>query len=441
MKTITATESNQIKVAINPKDWKVVSLIDACSKIGSGITPRGAEKVYKESGIVLIRSQNVYNNSFNKDGLVYIDEATAREMENVTLEEEDVLLNITGDSVARCCTVPKEILPARVNQHVCIIRTNRGELNPIFLRYYLTSPRMQAFMLSLARSGGTRNALTKGVIEKFLIPLPTLKEQAAIAKVLLDLDSRIELSRRMNKTLEAIGGSIFKHWFIDFEFPNEEGKPFSSSGGETVYSEELGRELPQGWEVKRFSQAIDVNPRRELQRGKVAKKVGMADLNPWQSWIESWTLDKYESGQKFKNRDILLARITPSLEHGKTAMVSILDDDEFGFGSTEFIVLCKKVLSSESYIFYLSISEEIRAAAINSMTGTSGRQRVPESLFDSMSIAVPPSALVEKFEKIVSLQFDTIAANARQIRTLSEIRDLLLPKLMSGKIRVPKEVR
>src|SRR5213083_2799829 len=128
MKTITTTESRQTKVATIPEDWDVISLGDACSRIGSGITPRGAEKVYKESGIVLIRSQNVHNNSFSKDGLVHIDEATAREMENVTLEKEDVLLNITGDSVARCCTVPEEILPARVNQHVCIIRTNRGQI-------------------------------------------------------------------------------------------------------------------------------------------------------------------------------------------------------------------------------------------------------------------------------------------------------------------------
>src|SRR5947209_6117511 len=118
MKTITQTEFKQTEIGTIPEGWKMVALENVCSKIGSGITPRGAEKVYKESGTTLIRSQNVYNNSFNKEGLVYLDEATSREMENVSLEKEDILLNITGDSVARCCMVPEEILPARVNQHV-----------------------------------------------------------------------------------------------------------------------------------------------------------------------------------------------------------------------------------------------------------------------------------------------------------------------------------
>src|SRR2546422_782874 len=106
----------QTDIGTIPEEWEIVSLGDVCSKIGSGITPRGAEKVYKQSGIALIRSQNVYNNSFRKEGLVYLDEATAREMENVAVEREDVLLNITGDSVARCCTVTEEILPARINR-------------------------------------------------------------------------------------------------------------------------------------------------------------------------------------------------------------------------------------------------------------------------------------------------------------------------------------
>src|SRR5881628_477548 len=122
MKTITKTKFSQTEIGTIPEGWRIVRLGDVCSKIGSGITPRGAKKVYRHSGIVLIRSQNVYNNSFSREGLVYLDEDTAREMENVALDKNDILLNITGDSVARCCTVPEKILPARVNQHVSIIR-------------------------------------------------------------------------------------------------------------------------------------------------------------------------------------------------------------------------------------------------------------------------------------------------------------------------------
>lgn len=208
-----------------------------------------------------------------------------------------------------------------------------------------------------------------------------------------------------------------------------------------VYNEELGKETPKDWEVKFFSEVIAVNPKRELGYRLVAKKVGMADLNPWQAHIQNWTLEEYKSGPKFKNGDTLFARITPSLEHGKTAFVSILDNNEVGFGSTEFIIFGKKVISSELYIFHLSRSDEIRTTAISAMTGTSGRQRVPDDLFDSLFIVVPPSQLLDRFDVLVLPQFRRIASNAEATRILSQLRDSLLPKLMSGKIRVPVEVR
>ena len=122
-------------------------LKDLCSKIGSGVTPRGGADVYQESGTALIRSQNVYNGEFDESGLAHIDDGMAEPMSGVTVKENDVLLNITGDSVARCCLAPTEKLPARVNQHVAIIRAKRGLLNPEFLMYYLISPQMQAKML------------------------------------------------------------------------------------------------------------------------------------------------------------------------------------------------------------------------------------------------------------------------------------------------------
>lgn len=238
----------ETEIGTIPENWSIISLKEACLKIGSGNTPRGGGKVYKTEGTALIRSQNVHNNLFIREGLVCIDEYTAREMDNVEVAEKDILLNITGDSVARCCTVPNDVLPARVNQHVSIIRTNGKYINPIFLRYYLTSPNMQNVMLSLAQSGGTRNALTKGMIEKFVVPKPAMEEQESIAKILLDLDAKIELNQEMNKTLEKMGQAFFKHWFIDFEFPNEEGEPYKSSGGKMVDSG-VG-EIPEGWEVK-----------------------------------------------------------------------------------------------------------------------------------------------------------------------------------------------
>lgn len=130
-------------------EWSIVTLKDYCSKIGSGATPRGGSSVYLDEGeICLIRSQNIYNEGFSVDGLVYITEESADKLKNVIIEEDDILLNITGDSVARVCQVDNSYLPARVNQHVSIIRPDKHEYEPAFIRYFLASPMQQAHFLT-----------------------------------------------------------------------------------------------------------------------------------------------------------------------------------------------------------------------------------------------------------------------------------------------------
>lgn len=216
---------------MNSKDWHSYKLKDLCTKIGSGSTPRGGSGVYLESGTTFIRSQNIYNNYFEYNGLVFIDDDASHKLRSVEVERDDVLLNITGDSVARCTIVPKKLLPARVNQHVCILRADKSKLDPFYLQYFFVNPRMQQEMLSLAYSGGTRAALTKAMIENFNITLPNIKEQKEISKILSALDSKIEINNKINKNLEEMAQAIFKQWFIDFEFSCiPENYKFSGAG-------------------------------------------------------------------------------------------------------------------------------------------------------------------------------------------------------------------
>ena len=198
--------------------WHELTLGDVCTKIGSGATPRGGKEVYlPEGAFSLIRSQNVYNDGFHREGLAFITEHHANELQGVEVLEDDVLLNITGDSVARVCQVAPDVLPARVNQHVSIVRPDSRVLDARYLRYYLVSSELQNTLLSWAGSGATRNALTKGMIESLTMPLPPLPEQRAIAHVLGTLDDKIELNRRMCETLEAMARALFQSWFVDFE--------------------------------------------------------------------------------------------------------------------------------------------------------------------------------------------------------------------------------
>ena len=199
-------------------EWPTVKLGDYCKKIGSGATPRGGASVYMNEGtICLIRSQNIYNEGFRSSGLVYIDAEAANKLKNATAEENDVLLNITGDSVARVCIAKINFLPARVNQHVAIIRPHEKEFDPRFIRYLLASPAYQGILLSIAAVGATRNAITKGMIENLDVIKPPIKQQVKIADKLEALDDKIELNTQINQTLEQIAQALFKSWFVDFD--------------------------------------------------------------------------------------------------------------------------------------------------------------------------------------------------------------------------------
>ena len=173
----------------NPMGWQAAKLSEITSKIGSGATPRGGQENYIPNGISLIRSMNVYNGHFKYDELAHIPEEKARQLENVIVKEDDVLLNITGASIARSCIVPVEILPARVNQHVSIIRCESSRLNHIFANTLLISDSYQQFLLSLGESGGaTRQAITKQQIENFTIFLPPITLQNRFAAFVRQAD-------------------------------------------------------------------------------------------------------------------------------------------------------------------------------------------------------------------------------------------------------------
>ncbi len=168
-------DSSSTKFSAIPKGWDIITLGMLCSKIGSGSTPRGGKSNYKEFGISLVRSLNVFDYNFSFKNLAFIDEIQAKKLENVQLEKNDILINITGVSVARCCVVPKDILPARVNQHVMIIRPKQEVEIPFYIVCSLCSSDSKARLLGLSDGGSTRQAITKSDIEDFEILLPTEK--------------------------------------------------------------------------------------------------------------------------------------------------------------------------------------------------------------------------------------------------------------------------
>ncbi len=427
-------------------EWDKTSLGDVCTKIGSGATPRGGRDVYLESGpYSLIRSQNVYNDGFRRDGLAFIGEHHADALENVEIFEGDVLLNITGDSVARVCQVPTDALPARVNQHVAIVRPDSTVLDPEYLRYYLVSADMQTLLLSWAGSGGTRNALTKGMIESLEIPLPPLPEQRAIAHILGALDDKIELNRRMNETLEAIARALFKSWFVDFDpvrakmDGRDTGLPphIAALFPDRLVPSELG-EIPEGWEVSTLGQMCH-KPQYGYTASAEETSVGpkflrIKDINKsaWIRWedvpycqIDDDQLEKYlvQAG------DVLIARMADP-GHG----VVIEKHPEAVFAS--YLIRFQPIY--ENYVRYIQFWvrsspywELVKARG----TGTT-RRSLNAKVLSAFPAVLPSYAVLDLFQSQAESFRRRIIANTEESSSLAALRDTLLPKLISGELRV-----
>ncbi|MGO3751658.1 MAG: restriction endonuclease subunit S [Peptoniphilaceae bacterium] len=198
----------------NDKGWEVKALGDLTSKIGSGSTPRGGKTSYKEEGISLIRSMNVYDGEFHNKGLAFIDEEQAIKLNNVEVLERDVLINITGASINRACIVPNSILPARVNQHVSILRAKKDLINSRYLVNLLISAKFKRKLYNIATSSGaTREALTKGDLEKLEILTPPIQLQNQFADKVEQIESQKQLLEESLKLLEDNYDSLMQRAF------------------------------------------------------------------------------------------------------------------------------------------------------------------------------------------------------------------------------------
>ena len=184
----------------NPMQWEKTLCKEVTLKIGSGATPKGGNSSYKEEGISLIRSMNVYNNMFINKNLAYIDDEQAEKLKNVEVKKNDILLNITGASVARCCIVPQKYIPARVNQHVSILRCKDSEILPIFLCYQFTNKNYQRLLWEIATNGGaTREAITKQQIENLEVIIPPIELQNQFADFVTQVD-KLKFTYKFNYT-------------------------------------------------------------------------------------------------------------------------------------------------------------------------------------------------------------------------------------------------
>jgi type I restriction enzyme, S subunit len=407
-----------------------VKLRNITSKIGSGATPRGGNNAYSDQGVAFIRSQNVHDMRFSSNGLVFINDKQAERLNGVKVEKDDVLLNITGDSIARSCVVPSPILPARVNQHVSIIRCKDRESSP-YVNYYLQY--IKAHLLQICRVGGTRNALTKEAVGNLNINL--FPDHKARANFLSALDAKIECNNRINAELEAIAKTLYGYWFVQFDFPGRNGKPYKSSGGKTVYNPTLKRKIPEGWSVKQLGNVAETSL-GGTPSTKNKEYWENADI-AWLSSAETAGFPVIRSEQcitpnGIKNSTaVLLPQGSVVVSIVRYIRPSILGIDAATNQSVVGILENKKL--KKSFIYPFMCGEVPRLIGLR--TGAQ-QPHINKGTIDETLMVIPTDDILEYYYKTAEPIYAGIITRAFETLKLTQLRDWLLPMLMNGQVMV-----
>lgn len=324
------------------------------------------------------------------------------------------------------------------------IRT-KSSLDNYYLFYWLQHV-ARTGLLEPYFTGTTIKHLTGRALVALEVPLPPIGIQRAMVDVLKQLDDRITLLQETNATLEAIAQALFKSWFVDFDPVRAKAEGRQPEGMDATTTalfpnsfeeSELGL-VPKGWTYKLLADAYEINPPRRLKKGELAPYLDMASVPTAGHTADRYIYRELGSGAKFINGDTLLARITPCLENGKSAFVDFLEEEKTGWGSTEFLVLRPKAPLPEYHGYLLSRYKPFREFAIQSMSGTSGRQRIQNDVLGRYALVVPDKSVGEQFSRLVSPIQKLITANHEKAKTLTQLRDTLLPRLISGQLRLPE---
>lgn len=398
---------------------------DICDFIG-GSQPEKSEFIYeaKAGYIRLIQTRDYKTDAF----LTYIPENSTRKF----CDEHDVMIGRYGPPIFQICRG----LKGAYNVALMKAKPKKG-IDREFLYYFLKQDSVLRYVEKLSPRTGGQTGVDLVSLNKYPVRVPKdIEDQKRLVASLVAIDKKIELNNRINAELEATAKTLYDYWFVQFDFPDVNGKPYKTSGGLMVYNPILKREIPVGWSDGTASDLFLFNPSISLKKGGKASYIDMDSLPTKGFMTKKPKLKEFNGGVKFAKNDVAVARITPCLENGKTALLSRLNETETGFGSTEFIILRGKKTPLPALGACLSRSASFRQFAISNMTGTSGRKRIDSKILETYSLPIPPVKLTIEFEKLLKPVFEKMTANSIEIDELAASRDWLLPMLMNGQVTV-----
>jgi type I restriction enzyme S subunit len=415
----------------------------------TGKTPSTSVKEYWTGNIPFITPTDIkdFNIRYNYNIERYVSEEWAKKSKKI-LPKDTVCFVCIGSTIGKMCLLKEpSTTNQQINSVVCF-----DEYDSKFIYYSLKS--MQFLTKDIFGGGGAaKEIINKSTFEKALIPVPETKEkQKQIAKTLSDFDDKIELNNKMNQTLEQISQAIFKHWFIDFEFPNEKGKPYKSSGGKMVDSE-MGK-IPVGWKIGIFNDLINCTIGgdwgKEKEEGNYINSVKVirgTDIPAIASGNKGRMPERYILDRIFKERglkaDDLVIEISggsPDQSTGRITYISKEFLDRF-LGNIICSNFCRAIRpkTSEDSNYLYNLWKVLYSSDIffNFENGTTGIKNLDlNTLINNYKVIIPDSNVLGEFNLISKSIFRMVENNSKENETISQLRDSLLPRLMSGKINL-----
>jgi len=398
-------------------------------------------KDYSSEGIKIVKVSNLTNDSIDISQCVCIHKDIAdKYKDKYNLRIDDIIITTVGSwptnpasVVGKVVKVPKAANNTLLNQNAVRLRSN-ALIDQNYLYYLLKDKLFKKYIVGTAQGSANQASITQEDIKNFEFILPPLNKQEKIANILSSLDNKINLNNEMNNTLEEIGQGIFKRWFVDFEFPNEDGKPYKSSGGEMVESE-LGM-IPKGWEVNKLGYLVNLITKSEKP------------FNNENILYEHFSIPAFDNGKLpvfeygkcinsnkyiIDNDCILMSKLNPN---NKRIWNPYCTTDK-SICSTEFMVYKAIDKDKKSFIYEVLNDERFIEFLISNATGSTGsRQRVKPKDTLNYIIAVPNEENIKEFIKVLNPIQNRIQLNIQNVKELYDLRDTLLPKLMSNQIRV-----
>ena len=383
-----------------------VKLGDVAAVKGGKRLPKGINLITKPNTHPYIRVRDLSGKRTLEldSSFEFVDDETQKTISRYIVNDGDIVLSIVG-TIGLVAIVGKSLNESNLTEN-CVKLTSLSGVDRDFLYYFLKSPYGQQ-EITRGTVGAVQAKLPIKNIQDVTIPLPDELTQSKIAAVLSSLDTKIETNQKINDNLQQQAFALFDKLMIDAD--NDEC---------TV------------------SDYAYLNPKRALAKNQIARSIDMSQLSTSGAFPSGWDMKPFNGGMRFANGDTLLARITPCLENGKTAFVDFLDKDEVAFGSTEYIVLAPRNGVPPEMLYCLARYPAFVDYAVKNMNGSSGRQRVSAETIGQFHLPKFVKQSLSAFREAVTPMFLKMRYNSLENMRLAELRDALLPKLMSGEIDV-----